>query len=226
MKAIISDIHANYEALCATLNAIDSMNIQDIVCLGDISGYYCDINECCNLIREKNIPSLLGNHDYYLISGEQCNRSNSVNRCIKYQRQIITSENLNWLQTLTPNQKFGELNAVHGGWKDSLEEYVKMPHLSFLDQTGKYFISGHTHVPCIYEREKKVYCNPGSVGQPRDGDSRASFATFDGVTFKIHRVKYNIQKTQERMKMAGFSPYFYENLSNGTRIGGKIDTFI
>ena len=225
MKAIISDVHANYEALRATLNAIERMDIQDIVCLGDICGYYCDVNECCNLIRGKNIPSLLGNHDFYLISGKQSRRSNTVNRCIRYQREVITDENLNWLKTLTPHQIFDELNAVHGGWKDSLEEYVKMPHLSFLSQTGKYFISGHTHVPYIYERQKKIYCNPGSVGQPRDGDSRASFATFNGVKFKIHRIQYDIEKTQERMKIAGFSPYFYENLSHGTRIGGKIDTF-
>jgi diadenosine tetraphosphatase ApaH/serine/threonine PP2A family protein phosphatase len=78
-------------------------------------------------------------------------------------------------------------------------------------------------VPCVWTNGEKTYCNPGSVGQPRDGDCRASFAICDDYAFAIHRVPYDIGATQQAMRDAGFDRYFYENLEVGARIGGKID---
>ncbi len=224
MIAIISDIHANHPALMAVLSEIDKMCIETIVCLGDVGGYYCDINECCQLLREREIFSLMGNHDWYLATGEPCPRSNSVNRCIRYQSAIIQREHLDWLRTLKPSAEREGIALAHGGWKDPLDEYVVPSTSYFSSLPGTHFASGHTHVPCTWTDETNCYCNPGSVGQPRDGDPRASFATWDGTAFTIKRVDYDYVQLQTKMKRAGFEPYFYENLSIGSRLGGKIDS--
>ena len=166
----------------------------------------------------------MGNHDWYLATGESCPRSNSANRCLDYQRTIISKNNLDWLATLKPNALIEELNIVHGGWHDALDEYITPSTDYFADIQRHFFASGHTHVPCIWSDGDKTYCNPGSVGQPRDGDARASFAIWDGKEFSLYRVVYHFRPLQQAMQNAGFEAYFYENLAMGTRIGGKIDT--
>jgi predicted phosphodiesterase len=224
MLAIISDIHGNHAALIAVLNELERMGIKKIICLGDVGGYYSQINECCETLQTRNIFSLMGNHDWYLATGEQCPRSNSANRCLDYQRKIISRTNLDWLTTLKPQAQIDGLNIVHGGWNDPLDEYVKPSTDYFAYIQGHFFASGHTHVPCIWSNGIKSYCNPGSVGQPRDGDARASFAIWNYMDFSLHRVQYDFKSLQKDMQHAGFEEYFYENLANGTRIGGKIDT--
>ena len=226
MIAIISDIHANREALLAVLDEIDQSGAERIVCLGDIGGYYCEINEVCDILRERNIFSLMGNHDRYLTSEEKCQRSNSVNRCIEYQKSVIRKDNLQWLAALGSRAVLDDLDIVHGGWGDELEEYLVPSSSYFENLEGRYFASGHTHVPVVWASKSKSYCNPGSVGQPRDGDPRASYAILTDTGFQVHRVTYNYELLQLKMKKIGFDPYFYENLSNGTRLGGKIDSLI
>jgi putative phosphoesterase len=223
MIGIISDIHGTYVALRAVLTRLDEMGVSKIICLGDTCGYYSQINECCDELQKRQIFSLMGNHDWYLVTGESCPRSDSANRCIEYQRAVISDSNRSWLATLKSSAKIDNLNIVHGGWDDPLDQYLvpSVEYFSRLD--GKFFASGHTHVPVIWNTEGKAYCNPGSVGQPRDGDPRASFAILSDASFSLHRVNYDYESVQAKMKAAGFEPYFYENLSTGTRIGGKID---
>ena len=86
--AVISDIHGNYPALKSVLAKIDDIGIRDVICLGDVVGYYCQINECIDELRSRNIRVLLGNHDYYLVSGTSCG-SKTVMLCIEYQKTII-----------------------------------------------------------------------------------------------------------------------------------------
>ena len=115
---------------------------------------------------------------------------------------------------------------VHGGWNDPIDEYVT-PSDEYFDQfPGQFFVSGHTHVPCIWSGLEKSYCNPGSVGQPRDGDPRASFALWNQENFSLHRVEYDFKSVQVAMHNAGFEPYFYRDLEFGARIGGEIDRLI
>lgn len=225
MIAIISDIHGNFAALSSVLTRIDEMGISDIICLGDVGGYYCEINECCEALRSRNILTLMGNHDWYLATGEKCPRSNSVNICLDYQRKILSFENLEWLKGLKPSAEINGLQIVHGGWNDPIDEYLIPSDDYFSHHNGNYFASGHTHVQIIWTGKTKAYCNPGSVGQPRDGDNRAAFATWDDSTFSLHRTPYNILDISNKMAEAGFDPYFYENLMSGTRIGGKIDKY-
>ncbi|MEG0860214.1 MAG: metallophosphoesterase family protein [Pseudomonas sp.] len=224
MIGIISDIHGNYSALRTVLAKLDELGVAQIICLGDTAGYYSQINECCEALRERQVFSVMGNHDWYLARHERCPRSNSANVCLDYQLSVITAPNLAWLDSLAERSVQHGVNIVHGGWNDALDEYLRPSQAYFAGLPGNYFASGHTHVQHLWEGGDKAYCNPGSVGQPRDGDPRAGFATWDGQAFCLHRVEYEIGETQQAMMKAGFTPYFYENLDNGTQIGGRIST--
>lgn len=223
MIAIISDIHGNYTALCEVLKRIKSFGIKEIYCLGDIVGYYTQINECCEELRKRKIKSVMGNHDWYFASNSYCPRSKSVNDCLHYQRKIITKENYNWIFNLPIIININNLLMVHGGWANPIDEYLEPTENYFTRIDAKFFASGHTHKQVLKEYTNKIYCNPGSVGQPRDHDSRAAFATFDGKKFYLHRIEYDIIKVGELMKKAGFSEYYYDCLKTGAPKLGYIN---
>lgn len=215
--AFISDIHGNFEALKAVLSQLDALAIKQIYCVGDIVGYYPQINECCEALRTRKIPSVMGNHDWYMAGGGFCPRSQSVNECLAYQRTIFEKSHLEWLKTLPIQLRVGAVHMVHGGWGDPIDEYLKPADGYFDKLEGQFFVSGHTHIQLIHRTNSRIYCNPGSVGQPRDGDPRAAFATFDGEDFELHRVAYNMQKVFDLMKAAGFDDYYYGGLKTGAR---------
>lgn len=215
MIALISDIHGNYEALKKVLGEIDGMGINEIYCLGDIVGYYSQVNECCYELRERNVNSILGNHDWYMISDSDCPRSKSATECLNYQKKVITEDNLNWLAGLPISGYVGDLAYVHGGWNDPLEEYLNPTDDYFTKYPNRFFASGHTHRQVIRKIGDKTYCNPGSVGQPRDGNPKSSFATFDGENFKLYRVDYDIEEVCRLMAIAGFDEYYYKRLKTG-----------
>lgn len=215
MIALISDIHGNYEALKEVFKKIDFLGINEIYCLGDITGYYTQVNECCEELRKRDVKCILGNHDWYMISNTGCPRSKSANDCLNYQKTIITQENLEWLTVLPIFRKVGELVLVHGGWNNPLEEYLYPSDDYFEKYPNKYFASGHTHKQLVKHFGDKVYCNPGSVGQPRDKNYMSSFATFDGNKFELHRVDYNVDEVGRLMAKAGFDEYYYKRLKDG-----------
>jgi putative phosphoesterase len=218
MIALISDIHGNYPALTSVLNKIDSLGISEIYCLGDIVGYYSQVNECCEELQKRNVKCIIGNHDWYMISKTNCPRSKSANDCLKYQSKIIKHENLKWLEKLPLILQIGKLSLVHGGWNNPLDEYLIDVDKNYFDLiNGQYFASGHTHIQSIKNIGTKVLCNPGSVGQPRDGNHQAAFATFDGTSFQLYRVDYDIDLTCKFMHEAGFDEYYYKRL----RVGSK-----
>lgn len=216
MIALISDIHGNFVALKEVLSAIDQLSITEIYCLGDIVGYYSQVNECCEELQKRKVKCILGNHDWYMISDTNCPRSNSVNDCLMYQRGIITPQNLQWLASFPLYRKINNLSLVHGGWKNPIDEYVNPTEEYFDLIPNQYFASGHTHKQVLKSFDKKIYCNPGSVGQPRDGNYKAAFATFDGEKFELFRVDYNVDEVCQLMKQAGFSEYYYNRLKVGS----------
>jgi putative phosphoesterase len=215
--AFISDIHGNYEALKAVLVKIDQLGINHVVSVGDIVGYYSQVNECCDELRARSIPSVMGNHDWYMAGGGFCLRSKSVNDCLVYQRRVISKVNLSWLKTLPMQMQVGDIRIVHGGWSDPIDEYLK-PSQEYFDRLeGKMFVTGHTHLQSLQHFGDKIYCNPGSVGQPRDGDPKAAFAVYNGSNFELHRVEYDMQKVFDLMDAAGFNDYYYGGLKTGAR---------
>lgn len=220
MIAVISDVHGNYPALKSVLNKIDNLGCERIISLGDVSGYYCMVNECIDEFRKREIINILGNHDYYVLGLGDCPRSYTVNRITEYQRKVITKENLEFLSKSIPYLDNGFISARHGGWKDPLDEYVK--NFDFKKCIGniKIYCSGHSHIQSMEKKDDIVYFNPGSVGQPRDNDNRAAFAVIDGNEVKLYRVEYNIDEIAKKMKEAGFEKRTYSCLYNGTKIGG------
>ena len=222
MIAIISDVHGNHPALEAVLRDVDASGCSDIVCLGDIAGYYCMVNECIEALRARGVRNLMGNHDHYLLTGTSPRRSGAASRCIAYQRGIVTPDNLAWLGDSARTLRIDDLSMVHGGWVDPIDEYLTdIREEYFAGRDGTYFFSGHTHVQLLARFRTQTYCNPGSVGQPRDGDPRAAYALFDDGTIALKRVPYEIDRIAGEMERAGFEAYFYENLYAGRRIGGR-----
>jgi putative phosphoesterase len=215
--AFISDIHGNYEALKSVLAKIDKLGISRVFCAGDIVGYYTQINECCNELKLRGIPNIMGNHDWYMAGGGFCPRSKSVNDCLAYQRGVIEKKNLDWLKSLPIQMQIDNIQMVHGGWADPIDEYLKPTQEYFEKVKGEIFVSGHTHVQTLQKFGNKTYCNPGSVGQPRDGDPRAAFAVYDGKEFELHRVEYEMQKVFDLMEAAGFNDYYYGGLKTGAK---------
>lgn len=215
---IISDIHGNYDALRAVLAELDALKITEIYCLGDVVGYYTQANECCEELILRSIPSLMGNHDWYMASGGFCPRSKSVNDCLIYLRKVITKKNIEWLRTFPVQRFVGNIHMVHGGWTDPIDEYLLEPSYEYFSKIeGKIFMSGHTHIQSLHKFSGKIYCNPGSVGQPRDNDPRAAFAVVDNDGISLHRVEYNMENVFDLMDKAGFSDYYYGALKTGAR---------
>ena len=221
MIALISDIHGNFIALKEVLSAIDHLRIEKTYCLGDVVGYYPQVNECCSELRKRGVECVLGNHDWYMISNTPCPRSRSANECLEYQRNIITPENIRWLSSFPAYRRIATLAMVHGGWNNPIDEYLLAPMKEYFDfMPNAFFASGHTHKQMLKTFGKKAYCNPGSVGQPRDGNYKAAFATFDGKKFELLRVHYDVNEVCQIMKKTGFGEYYYNRLKTGAESFG------
>lgn len=218
MIGVISDIHSNFEALKVVIDYFDNHNITEIYCLGDVVGYYTQVNECCDLLKERNIPCLMGNHDWYMASGGFCPRSKSVNDCLIYQRKVISNANLKWLKSFKLQFQINNIKMVHGGWGDPIDEYIFEPKEEYFNQIeGEIFVSGHTHIQILKKFKDKIYLNPGSVGMPRDNNPRSAFAIIEGNNITLNRLEYNMEKVFYLMEKAGFDNYYYGNLINGSK---------
>jgi predicted phosphodiesterase len=233
MKAIISDIHGNLEALRAVLDDIDHLGIGDIVCLGDIVGYGPQPRECLDILQVLCKITVLGNHEEAVLSGTPLSFTPRAKRALEWTRKILQEDQAESPETRDARKKLMQsfqvqcrldgLQYVHGSPRDPTREYV-MPRdvgdkKKMEDIFGKledYCFCGHTHTPGVFTRQgfthpsdmfdlymigsdEKVLINVGSVGQPRDGDPRACFITFDGDTVVWRRVEYNIEVTCKRI---------------------------
>lgn len=223
MLAILSDIHANLPALEAVLADARSRGCTRFISLGDVAGYGAQPGECIDLLRALDVPNILGNHDSYIVLGENCPRSRVVSQIIDYQRTMLTPSQVDWLRASHDSVRENDSLFVHGGADNPRDQYLYTVSRSIVPDGIRWLFSGHTHVQVHADFGDRGYCNPGSVGQPRDGDRRAAYATLDGETLQLHRVTYDIDRTVAAMKVAGFEPFCYKNLYKGAQIGGRID---
>jgi len=226
MMAVVSDVHGNLPALEAVLRRIDELGCDRLISLGDVTGYYAQPSECLELLRARNAIQLLGNHDDYLASGTACPRSRLVNQLLQHQRKVVSREQIEFLAGLESRYDEGDASFVHGGWHDPVDEYVFRIDADRFPAPFRFYFSGHTHVQCqVPLGGGRVYCNPGSVGQPRDGDRRAAFAVFSGEDVELHRVDYDIDAAANAMRAAGFEEErLWMNLYEGAQIGGRVDS--
>jgi len=237
--AIISDIHANLEALEVVLGRIDQHNVDQIVCLGDVVGYNANPNECADIVRGRGIPTICGNHDAVACGIEEPWGFNPIAlSAALWTREHLSKENLEWLQGLPDNLPFEDILATHGSpmdrdcymftWEDVL------PHLAHLvEHNYTLCFFGHTHSPGIYSSDgmysldedakfslndgKRYFINPGSVGQPRDGNAHAAFGLYDSEKreFEQVRVAYPVAQAADRITKAGLPAFLAERLYLG-----------
>ncbi|HOJ50486.1 MAG TPA: metallophosphoesterase family protein [Spirochaetota bacterium] len=241
LYAIISDIHANLEALNAVLEDINSFNVDSIYSLGDIIGYGPNPNECVELIIKNNIKSIKGNHERALSNKKYLENFNLIAaNVINWTEKELTVENKEILEGLTNyiilEEKF---ILVHGSLKN-LDKYLVenediIEEVEELKESGfKIEFFGHTHISRVIVDEKKpikpkgnekiklnpdnIYLiNPGSVGQPREADNRASYIIFDSdnLTVTYRKVNYDIEKTIKKIKSIGLPEFLANRLKFG-----------
>lgn len=209
---VIADIHSNGLALERILDHLFDQEIRDIYCAGDLVGYNTQPNEVINLIKRHSINCVLGNHDVGLLHETPENFNYIARRSLDWNRREISEENRIYLQSfrkeLWENFNGTELHMVHGSPDNPIggylyEEDIDEEYLAFCyDEPPNILIHGQTHRGYEKRVGDTLVVNPGSVGQPRDGDNRASCAIIDiqEMRASIHRIKYNVSELQTEIR--------------------------
>jgi diadenosine tetraphosphatase ApaH/serine/threonine PP2A family protein phosphatase len=226
--AVISDIHGNLHALEAVLAAIDADPPDAVWCLGDVVGYGPRPNECCDLVRRRTSVSLCGNHDLAVSGGiDLAEFSGDAAVAATWTRGVLENEHLAWLNELQPRARVDGVGLFHGSARDPVWEYVLSDGAAaatLLIAEEEVVLVGHSHVALqvalrgadlegglapggtvLGLGEARWLLNPGSVGQPRDGDPHAAYLVLDldARTAVFRRVAYDVERTQAEMREAG-----------------------
>jgi diadenosine tetraphosphatase ApaH/serine/threonine PP2A family protein phosphatase len=215
------------EALDAVLGELKGL---EVYCLGDLVDYGPEPNEVIETVRERGVKALLGNHDSAALKGDTTMFNARAAMSSIWTTKQLKPLSLEYLRGLPPDLRvpFGEteLYLTHGSPDDRLWEYVNPTTHSAL--FGHYLSKlrvqaiglGHTHVSYVWNEKAETVFNPGSVGQPRDGDNRASYAilSFTGEEFSVElrRVPYDYKRTASKIRAAGLPESFAERLASGT----------
>ncbi len=243
--AIIADVHSNLAALEAVLRHAQSQGaIDGLWCLGDMVGNGPQPRQCLQRLQEAGARMLVGNHDLAAVGQLSVADFNpDAAAAARWTGQHLGEEERQLLAGLPQVIQKGAFTLVHGTLRWPIWEYlysheVAVAHLQ--RQETPFSLVGHTHVPMLVQEgpqfprgcelyyltdgatvelrpEERVVINPGGVGQPRDGDPRASYAVYDSeaVTITIHRVEYDITITQELMAEAGLPRWLIQRLALG-----------
>lgn len=225
---MISDIHSNLDAfrrVIASLPPHDSL-----LFLGDLVGYGPQPNEVVEQLQQlKPATVLMGNHDYAVATGDTSGFSPHAEIAVEWTRQHIRPENLAYLSSLHSSTRIELSNTrlalFHGSPRDPLSEYIfpGIPDLlarRVIQSAGASLVLlGHTHMPMVYSLQGEMLANPGSVGQPRDGDPRAAFAILtlsEGkLSFEIKRVGYDVDAVAKKILQAGLPEFLADRLYTG-----------
>jgi diadenosine tetraphosphatase ApaH/serine/threonine PP2A family protein phosphatase len=237
---VISDVHSNLEALEAVLD--DAGSVDGVWCLGDIVGYGPDPNGCVETLRSGSEQCIAGNHDWATVGKLDLDDFHRDARLANlWNREQLAPESLAYLDALTETLVVGEFTLAHGSPRNPIWEYVldgDTAYESFSYFEGPFCLVGHTHVPVLFgldsTRERvdditpplnvpvelgpvRFIINPGSVGQPRDGDPRASYVLLDtgAKSVEFRRVAYPFRVTQQKMTELGLPPRLVTRLQYG-----------
>ncbi|MEM2925305.1 MAG: metallophosphoesterase family protein [Methanocellales archaeon] len=220
--ALIGDIHANLPALEKVLEALDNLKVDRVYCAGDIVGYYPYPNEVIRLLRRRKIKSVMGNHDCAVVNGDTSRFNPYAAKAIEWTRENITAKSFEYLSKLPMQLKVRKLSIAHGSTR-SLNEYIypETPKWvlgqMLVEVKAEILVLGHTHIPWSCSLKEGLIINPGSVGQPRDGNPNAAFAVFDTKTKNIifHRIEYDIHRVIEATMDAGLPDFLAYRLLSG-----------
>ena len=238
--AVISDIHANLHALETVLADVERESVDEIWCLGDVVGYGPKPNECCDLIRERTAISLCGNHDLAALGLlDVAEFSADAATAARWTSGVLGDEQRAWLGSLEPLAHREGAELFHASPRDPVWEYVLSEEIALLSleaTTEPLVLVGHTHVALALAldgdrvdgglapggitvdlADRRLLVNPGSVGQPRDGDPRAAWLLVDtgAGTAGFRRVPYPIEDTQKEMRDVALPETLAGRLAHG-----------
>ncbi len=241
LYAIIADIHANLNAFEAVLDDIEGRGgVDELWCLGDIVGYGPDPHDCIELLRQYNHVCVAGNHDWAAIGKVSTADFNpDAALACQWTAGQLTERDRRYLEKLPTETDKDSFKLVHGSPREPIWEYVistSIAHENFKFFRSPYCLVGHSHVPFVFREEggsctssrlvdnvglavgeSRLILNPGGVGQPRDGDPRASYAIYDSESriVRLHRIPYDIIITQDRMMRKGLPVRLAVRLQHG-----------
>jgi putative phosphoesterase len=234
--ATISDIHGNIHALKAVLDDIDQQEIDQLYCLGDLVGYGAYPNEVIELVRQRHIPTVMGNYDDGVgFDKDECGCAYTdaeMRRLgllsVAWTKKQVTVENKAYLRWLLSDIRLNfhqlRFRLVHGSPR-RINEYVyedrAAKSLSRIAQAADadVLVMGHTHLPYVKEVDGVLFVNDGSVGKPKDGDSRAAYAIYDigdELNVTIQRVAYDVQAAAEAVRASALPDHFAELLEEAS----------
>jgi putative phosphoesterase len=225
---IVSDLHGNLPALEAVRE--DLPDVDRLVCAGDLVGYNPWPAACLEWVREADVPTVMGNHDR-AVASESAFRFNAMAAAgVEYAREQLATEQREWLGQLPAERRLldGRVRVVHGHPEDP-DHYTRPDEFApdLLTAGGidaesgptapDLLVMGHTHVQHHAVFDSGIVCNPGSVGQPRDGDPRAAYAVVDLEDRSVaeHRVGYDIERVQTAIRQAGLPERIGTRLVDG-----------
>jgi putative phosphoesterase len=220
---IVSDIHSNLFALEVVLEKLGEMSLDMLVCAGDVVGYGAHPNECCRKLADAADVVVEGNHDAAVLSGETARMNPYAAAASLWTRDRLEPGSRSFLESLSSSHSHdtgnGRLSMFHGSDRER-DEYVYEEEVveDILQRCDSAFVVlGHTHVPYVRAFQDGIVVNPGAVGQPRDGDPRASFALMDteARTCDIMREEYPVDEASEAILKAGLPMVLASRLSVG-----------
>ncbi len=221
MIAVISDIHGNLPALLAVEK--DMPEVELVLCAGDLVGYYPYPNEVIKEIRKLGARCIRGNHERAVIFRNHEHFNPTAKKAIEWTIQNMSSESMEYIKNLRDNLLLtinGKRVALHHGAPFN-EDFYLMPE-NIDEELLKYdnadlLIVGHTHIPVIVDYGEKAIINPGAVGQPRDGNPKASYALIDleNWNFEIRRVDYDLYEVVKKIEEMGLPENLAERLYYG-----------
>ena len=241
---MFSDVHANLPALEAVLAAVDQAGVDELWCLGDVVGYGADPEACTELVRERCDVCLVGNHDLAVLGSLDASTfSDTARAAVEWTQERASAATLEFLGGLEPAMNHAEIDLFHASPRDPVWEYVlsiEQAEAGFDAQEERIALIGHSHVALFFNRPEGArrgyshgaqagggaildlhdgawLLNPGSVGQPRDGDPRAAWLELDTEqqTAHFHRVPYEIEKAAEAIRAGGLPEPLAERLFVG-----------
>ena len=229
--AVLSDIHSNLQALTKALTFIDSAEVNEILCLGDIVGYGGNPNECVDLIRQRATKVVLGNHDLAAVDPEKADYFTKPGKiAAEWTHSVLTQDNLDYLAALPYLDSKDRATIAHASPnKPENWEYVlsiPVAEKQFTAFTTDLCFIGHSHVPAVcgedlrtfsFKKGQRFLINVGSVGQPRDGNPRLSFGLLDTDQWSYHnvRLEYDINGAADQVQTVGLPPILGKRLFQG-----------
>jgi putative phosphoesterase len=217
LAGVISDIHANRVALDAVLE--DMPDVDALVCAGDVVGYNPWPVECVDALRDRDVPTVMGNHDRAVVTGTGFAGNLMADDGVEFAREALDDDRHEWLAGL-PDQRLvfdDRLKVVHGHPEDpNRYTYPELFSEELLDGEDV-LVMGHTHVQAHETYDDGVVLNPGAVGQPRDRDPRAAYAVVDLDTLAVdeRRVEYDVDRVVDAVEAAGLPPDTGQRLKKG-----------